>query len=63
LTATTNTRYTFIGNGTLVFTIGWFLPNVITLDFQAGIPLGISMGANKWGRLWCRNIWLQARTG
>jgi hypothetical protein len=24
-----------------------FIPNVVTLDFQAGIPLGIAVGTNK----------------
>ncbi len=59
LTATTNTRYTFVGTETLVFTIWWILPNVVPLDFWAGIPFGIVTWANIWGRVWCRNIWLQ----
>ncbi len=59
-TAVNYTWYTFIGTGPLIW---WILPNIIILDFQVCIAFWIVMGkgggGNKWGRVWCRSIWLQ----
>jgi hypothetical protein len=35
----------FVRNGTLIFTIGWFLPNVITLDFEQAFHWGLQQGS------------------